>query len=167
MSKTSIRKCRYSKCKHPSRDIDISVEKFIKDGSCFYHENCHETMKKERKRDTQRSADIKLILDLWSKHISRTVNYGFLTKILNEYIDRGVSSGYLVFAMQYVISHHMKLNYPLGFKYYVDMPEIRNAYNKTVASQIKKIDFDIKAKNDSEPKFKVKKKDCSFQSILH
>lgn len=164
---SNIRKCHYIKCLHETQDIDISKEEFQKDGRLYYHKDCYELKKKSDWKDQKTKEDIRSIIDLWNEHISNTVNFGYLTKILNEYIARGVSSEYLLFVLRYVIDHKMKLNYPPGFRYYVDKQIIKEAYNKQKTREmLKKQSFDNIQKQDDSPKFSIKQKNNGFQSIL-
>ena len=76
----------------------------------------------------------------------------------------------LCFVMDYVISHKMKLNYPMGLKYYVDRPEIKNAYIKSKAKKIDKNAFSVE-QTDQDPPNNQKntptvRKPNGFESIL-
>lgn len=42
----NTRKCKFAQCGHDSKDIDITAEPFIKNGSGYYHQDCFE--QKER-----------------------------------------------------------------------------------------------------------------------
>ena len=131
MAKSDIRICPYVKCPFPDHQVDISTDSYVKTkNNRYYHRQCFEEEKKARQKTKQEKADIALFLDLWNKHVSNTVNFGMLRKIINEYMERGVSSDYLLFCLQYVIANRMSLNYPNGFKYYVDRSEIKDAYNR-------------------------------------
>ena len=70
--------------------------------------------------------------------------------------------------MNYVIKHNMNLNYPAGFKYYVDKKEIRDAYKKKKLSitSYNKNSFVVVDKDDDEPKFSVNRKSNGFQGIF-
>ena len=148
------RVCQYLQCRHGKR-IDLSTEKYIKDGTKYYHENCFQEMK-----------DMQLFRSIWVSHISNTVRYSELNKILNEYLNRGVSSDYLLFALQYVIDHDMKLNYPAGFRYYIDRSEIKKAYDKKQKSVISKVKFSAKDVEDNSPKFSITSKQSGFGTIF-
>lgn len=166
---STIRKCRFIGCKHQTRDLDIAVEPFIKVGSVYYHEDCYKLKKSNEWKDEQTRKDLVEFRDIWWKNISKTVNFQQLMKILNEYIARGVSSDYLLFALKYIIQHKMNLNYPNGFKYYVDRIEIKQAYDKYLIKKAK-AEQDSNSVNitdtDNAPKFNVQNKKHGFQSIL-
>ena len=150
MAKTT-RVCRYTFCSAESKTIDLETEEYVEEDKKFYHKSCYEQMIKEREAKKIVEADCRLIEDLWVKHISNTVNYGYLRKILNEYLERGVSSDYLVFAMQYVVSHKLSLRHPAGLRYIVDKIEIREAWKKQQAEKLAKQQKDFKPKRKSEP----------------
>lgn len=169
MSKKDIRKCRFVGCKHSTKDIDISQEPYINVGSFFYHEDCYKLKQSNEWKDKQTRKDLQEFRDIWHQRISTTVNYAQLMKILNEYIANGVSSDYLLFAFKYVLDNGMNLNYPYGFKYYVDRADIKNAYNKHLAKKKIKEQEKNPPKTDipdNAPKFKVQNKSKGFQTIL-
>lgn len=131
MAKSDIKICPYCNCPFPNHEVNITKDLFVKSkNNRYYHKQCYEEENKAKKKTSQEKADIALIIDLWNKNISNTVNYGYLRKILNEYMMRGISSDYLLFCLQYVIANRMTLNYPNGFKYYLDRKEIKDAYEK-------------------------------------
>ena len=78
---------------------------------------------------------------------------------------------YLVFAFDYVIKHKMKLNYPNGFKYYVEKPEIKAAYRKSKFEKVDQSKFTVEASNfdapqKTEPSPLISKRPQGFGSIL-
>lgn len=164
----NIRKCRFIACKHENKEINIDSEPFVKDGRCFYHQDCYELKKNNEWKSQKTRDDLTLFRDMWYRNISDTVNFSQLMKILNEYIARGVDSDYLVFALKYIIDHKMNLNYPNGFKYYVDRIDIKRAYEKHIALKNRKTYEDYKpvVSDDDSPTFNVKTKQRGFQSIL-
>lgn len=148
------RVCRYSKCKHNS-NINLDNEKYVYIKNNYYHEDCY----KEK-------CDLQLLRDLWVNNISTTVVHSQLNKTLNQLMENGVSSDYLVFVLQYVLNNHCKLNYPAGFKYYVDNKNIRDAYVKRNQKKICQSEFVAKDNDDDAPKFSIKPKSCGFKNIL-
>jgi len=174
MAKSDIKICPYCKCPFPDHEVDISSDPYTKaKNGRYYHAQCFEEEQKEKRRTSEEKADIALFLDLWNKHISNTVNFGMLRKIINEYIMRGVSTDYLVFCLQYIIANRCVLNYPNGFKYYVDRREIKEAYEK---KQIQKQYEEIKKEAEKQqpigssnaPHFAVQKqKSQGFEKILN
>lgn len=168
MSKRNIRKCRFVACKHETKNIDIDNESYVKDGTCYYHEDCFKLKQTNEWKDEKTRADLKAFRDLWYQRISKTVNYSQLMRILNDYIVRGISSDYLLFTLRYCLDHKMNLNYPNGFKYYVDRADIKKAYDKYLLknSQKKQTKVDTESIEDNSPKFNVQTKPKGFQSIL-
>lgn len=124
-----MKSCGYSRCNHLDKCVDTSGNDYVKRGNVYFHKDCYETWQRE-------SEDMRTIKDLWIAHISRTVVVTDLYGVLREYLDRGVESAYLVFAMRYVISHHCKLSYPKGFRYYIDDEKIKKAYKCKLRKKI-------------------------------
>ena len=152
---TGIKKCKYSKCKHDG-SIDINSDEFVKEGNNYFHKDCH-----------QEKSDLQLFRNIWVQKISATVVHSQLNKILSQLISNGVSSDYMLFTLQYVIDHKKNLSYPSGFRYYLDYPEIKTAYEKAkVKKVVETADFTVKEAEDTAPKFSINKKPSGFQSIL-
>lgn len=150
------RVCRYPHCKHNDRIIDLNVDKYIKDGGAYLHEDCYKN-----------KSDIQLIKSLWQEHISPTVVNSQLMSILNKLIfDNNISTDYILFVMQYCIDHKCRLQYPPGLRYYVDSPEIKEAYKKKTQPIIRQSEFTIDEIEDDSPKFNINKKPSGFKSIL-
>jgi hypothetical protein len=176
MAKADIRICPYCNCPFPDHELNIKTDPFVKSKSNrYYHKQCFEEEQKVKARTDDEKADIALLIDMWKKNISNTVNYGYLRKVINEYVQRGVSTDYLVFCLQYVIANRMSLNYPNGFKYYVDKKEIKDAYDKKqMQKQFDALQKELKERHSESPigssnapSFAMKKqKDEGFGSIL-
>lgn len=149
--KADIKKCRYSHCKHDIKDIDISCDEYVVKGSMYYHKDCYKAKLNCEWKDEKTKKDLVIIRDLWYENISKTVVYSQLYRILNDYIERGVESEYLVFVMRYCLDHKCKLNYPNGFKFYVDRQEIKDAYAKSKIQKIDSSRFSIKDSEFEEP----------------
>ena len=150
-----IRKCYYNRCKHDGK-INIETDEYIDDKN-LYHIDCYQEMK-----------DLRLIRNLWMEHISKTVSYSQLNKVLNDYLSRGISSDYLLFVIQYVISNRMTLRYPGGLQYYVDREEIKRQYNKKKLKEAQKQKSQLPADAQQNiPKFALKTKQEGFGSILN
>lgn len=148
------RVCQYTQCKH-GKKINIGIDKYRKESKGYYHEDCFQEMK-----------DMQLFRNLWITHISNTVRYSELNRILNEYLQRGVSSAYLLFALQYIIDNHMNLNYPAGFRYYIDRSDIKQAYQKNKQNAVSKAEFTAKDVKDNSPKFSIQSKPTGFGAIF-
>lgn len=151
---TGLRVCKYGLCKHGGK-INIETEPFVKDCG-YYHEDCY-----------QDKCNLQLFRNLWRDNISSTVVYSQLNKTLNQLISNGVSTEYLLFTLQYVIRNGCNLNYPAGFRYYIDYPEIKKEYTKKkVQKVVANADFTVKEDTDDSPKFSVNHKQTGFGSIL-
>lgn len=155
-SGVKTRVCQNKHCKLGGK-IMIETEPFIKEKNGCYHEACYQEKK-----------DMMLLRDMWMKHISPTVVISQLNKVLGELIDLpGVTSGYLIFVMQYIIDNHCKLRYPQGFKYYVDKQDIKDAYAKKNRPLVTSKQFVITQDDDNAPAFTAAlKKPVGFSSIL-
>ena len=148
------RVCKYGQCKHGGK-VKIDTEPFVKENG-YYHEDCY-----------QEKCDLQRFRNLWRDNISTTVVYSQLNKTLNQLISNGISTDYMLFALQYVIKNGCKLNYPSGFRYYLDYPQIKEAYAKSKAKKVvATADFTVKADSDDAPKFSVNRKPTGFNSIL-
>lgn len=164
--------CHYSHCKHDSKEIDIRNEPYKLVGNFYYHKDCYKEKANGDWKDEQTKKNLQLIRDLWYENISKEVSFSQLMQILNRYVEAGVDSEYLLFTLKYVISHNMRLNYPNGFKYYVDRREIKDAYNKSKIGKIDKSAFSVDADifsnppNDNETNHKIINKPKGFESII-
>lgn len=164
--KSEIKICRYWQCKHTTKDIDISCDEYVVKGRMYYHKDCYKAKVSGEWKDETVKSDLQLIKNLWFKHISKTVVCSQLFMVLNDLIERGIESAYLVFVMNYIIEHKMNLNYPAGFRYYVDNPDIKKAYEKKNRKIIPPTEFVATDNEDNAPKFSVNKKPSGFNSIL-
>lgn len=167
--KTDIKTCRYVNCKHETTDIDITKDEYCTAGRMYYHADCYKLKQKGDWKDEQTKKDLQYIKNEWVLHINKTVVYSQLFRCLNDLISRGIPSEYLVFVFDYVVKNKMNLRHPEGFKYFVDKPEIKDAYRKhqMAKSGIKKqSDFIITDDSSNAPKFKVSQKPVGFKSIL-
>lgn len=168
MAKANIKLCRYKECNHSNKSIDTASEEYVKDKTRFYHKDCYERKLAEEMKQKRISADMQLIKNLWIENISQTVVISLLFKVINEFLERGISSDYLVFVLQYVISHHYNLNHPFGFKYYVDRNEIKAEYQKKQKQSIPKDAFNVSEPQDEGKvsKFSVSNRNRGFGSII-
>ena len=160
-----IKKCRFVNCKHPSRDIHLDTEDYVVQGHCYYHADCFDLKKSGEWKSQKTKEDLQKFRDLWHEKISKTTDYRRLMSILNQYIANGVESEYLLFALQYVIDNGYNLNYPNGFKYYVDRVEIKDAYQKQLLKRSKK-DNSFQLKEDNSPTFSAQVKTVKFTDIF-
>lgn len=169
LARSKLKKCSYRNCNHSSKTIDTACEEYQLRKGKYYHPDCLISFEKNIDKETIISADIQLIKNMWIADISDTVVIPCLYAELNKLIaDRGISSKYVVFVVDYCIKNKCNLRYPGGLKYYVDRQEIKNAYEKEQAKEIvKKAEFiaDISAE-DTSPKFSINKKPTGFSSIL-
>lgn len=167
--KTDIKVCRYVDCPH-GKEIDITKDDYrIVGKTMYYHTDCLKKKKKGEWKDEKTKTDLQYIKNGWVTHISKTVIYSQLFQCLNELIARGISSDYLVFVFDYIVSHKLNLRHPKGFKYFVDKDEIKVAYKKQQSQKIsstKPSDFSGTADSSDAPTFTVKQKPVGFKGIL-
>ena len=167
--KTDIKTCRYARCNHPDKLIDITKDNYHVEGRMYYHADCYNLKKKGDWKDEQTKKDLQYIKNQWVLNINQTVIYSQLFHCLNDLIARGVSSEYLVFVLDYVIKNKMNLRHPQGFKYYVDRQEIKDAYQKHLIAKSganNKSNFVVTDDGSTAPKFSVTQKPQGFKSIL-
>ncbi|MBQ5562781.1 MAG: hypothetical protein IIT39_05295 [Clostridia bacterium] len=155
--KNPIKTCGYAKCKR-CRKIDTNKEEYTKLNNLYFHKECF-----------QERSDLQLIRNLWAERINENVSYSYLNKVLNSLLDKGFASDYMVFTLEYVISHRMNLNYPNGFIYFLEKPKIQTAYKqKKLKRQIKEAAEIQKPilNTANEPKFSFKPKQRGFTTIF-
>lgn len=167
--KTDFKICRYEKCGHANRTLDITKDAYKVEKSRYYHLDCFEKKKNREWKDEQANKDLQYIKNQWVLNIDNTVVYSRLFQCLNELLARGISSDYLVFVMDYVIKYKMKLRYPDGFKYYVSKQKIKDAYQKQLNTRNgvnNKANFVVTEDSSDAPKFSISQKPQGFQSIF-
>lgn len=168
-NKPNIRVCRYKQCKHTTRNIDIENDDYVAKKSMYFHKDCYRAKLNCEWKNDEVKKDLQFIKTLWYEHISKTVVYSDLFRVLNNLIERGVDSKYLVFVMEYIVAHKLNLNYPAGFRYFVDKKEIKEAYAKKnlLRSTNEKRQTPIAPTNDNEPNFSFTTKKKGFQNIFN
>jgi len=179
MSKKNIRVCRYTKCNHQIREINLDTESYIQNGTMYFHKDCYEAKeaeKSQKRKSTMRQftpnekADIDAIKSLWATHIDKNAEFGKLVSILKVMIiKKNITSDYLLFVVNFCIKNKYRLQYPPGLYYFIDNKEIKNAYYKkqNAGQGIDISNFKAVEQKDVSPKFTIaKKKRKGFQSIL-
>ena len=164
MGRTNVRVCRYLRCGHSTLEIDTETEPFEKEGTNYYHKDCFVKMQEEREKRERTRNDLIYIRDQWASRVSDQVAYSYLMKVLNDLVDDGFSSDYLVFAFDYVTNRQMNLRYPGGFPYFVRRQDVKDAYRKR--NQKKPIPVKVEKFQASEesdaPTFQLKQKPVGF-----
>lgn len=121
-----IVKCRFAHCNHESQELKKSDAICIGKAS-YYHPDCYKIKE-----------DISTIGKLFSENINSGVVFSQLYSVVNNIIfTKGFSSEYLVFALRYYIEHKIPLNYPQGLYYVIQNKEVKKAWDKSVAIDIK------------------------------
>ena len=117
-------------------------------------------------KTNKQKADLQLVRNLWSTYIDRSVKWDVLNKVLNNFVNGGVETDYLVFVMRYVIDNHKRLNYPQGLKYYVDDAIIMEAYKRSKLPKIDPEQFKVTEPQEIPQPKAVPKRVTSFADIL-
>lgn len=166
--KTDFRTCRYEKCPHNHKINLLSDDYKVVGKTQYYHSDCLEKKKRGEWKDEKTKSDLQYIKNQWLLHIDKTVVYSQLFRCLNEYLERGISSDYLVFVLDYIIKNKLSLRHVNGFKWYIDKDEIKAAYQKQQIAKngIKKPSEFTAADSKNAPKFAIKQKPSGFGSIL-
>lgn len=156
MLKSTGEICCYKYCRHVGKKI-TGDDEFVSSGKKFYHKDCF-----------QAKEDIQYIKNLWLSNISQTVSIPLLYKVINEYVERGVTTAYIAFVMEYIIRNHCKLNYPPGLRYYIDNADIKKKYEKKLAGSIPADSFIAFESQEDAPKksYSLPKRASGFASIL-
>jgi len=115
--------CRFKNCIYDDKKLDKSEA--IKIGNSYYHKECNEIKE-----------DIKLIVNLFTKHINQNVVYSVLVKVINKIIfTKKIDSKFLLFGLKYYIQNKIPLNYPQGLYYVIQNKDVKNTYNKYLVKQ--------------------------------
>ena len=152
MKKKTTVICKYSGCQHDNKEIDR--DSAVKSGNAYYHPDCFQTKE-----------DIKKIIDLFQKHINPNPIYSTLQSVIKNIVfTKGMGSEFLLFGLEYYISHNIPLNYPQGLYYVVQNKQVLDAYNK---SKIKNMNKKIEIKEESDSEFThIPIRNKSFADIL-
>lgn len=193
-AKSKMKKCRYDKCLHDTADINTVIDDYHVESNRYYHADCwiakqeeekrkEEELKRQKEeakeqkkkakaekaeRDEKTKNDLKLIRTMWVEHINKTVVYGALGKILNDLLDRGIDSDYLVFTVQYCITYKLNLKNPGGLVYFIDRKEIKDAYAQRQRKKqaMSTTAFVQPQDEDNAPSFSLNTKPSGFGKIL-
>ena len=168
MPKVAVKTCRYKNCSHDGKVILVGKDDFVVDGRLYYHADCFKLKQEEEEKKRKETVDMAAIRDMWVKNINPTVIFSDLNRVMYGLLSRGVSSDYLVFVMQYVVKNNCKLNYPSGFRYYVDRQEIKTEYEKKMRKHFAMNQFKANEPQNIEAKqpFPVPRKPGGFEKIL-
>lgn len=102
-------------------------EEMVKNGTWKYHQECLDTKN-----------DIAEIAQLFQEKINSNVVYPQLYGVINNIVfQKGVTTKFLKFGLEYYIDHRIKLNYPAGLYYILQNREVQNAWDKAQVVKIK------------------------------
>lgn len=115
--------CRFKNCIYDDKKLDKSEA--IKVGNNYYHKECNEIKE-----------NIRLVVDLFTKHINSNVIYSVLMRVINEIVfTKKIDSKFLLFGLKYYIQNKIPLNYPQGLYYVIQNKDVKNTYNKYLVRQ--------------------------------
>lgn len=181
-NKKYIKTCRYSKCLHSSKKLDVRHDEYIAVGNVYYHRDCYEAKRKEEdlmlREQEHRKQQLKArkdeakgifveVRDLWYRHIDMYVDFRKLTSVLNMLLGRGYTSDYILYTVKYCIDHKENLNYPPGLVYFMEKDHIKTSYKKSLNKKYRVDQDAFRVKDDlNAPSFKVKQQEVGFHTIL-
>ena len=118
MSKTKTVKCRYSHCKHESKDMPR--EEAVCDGRMYYHKDCYE------EKET-----IKKCIDIYAKAFDADPIWNNLRIVINNIVyNKGNDAEYLLYALKYAARNKMTIRYPAGLYYLIKNKDIKESWEK-------------------------------------
>lgn len=158
MTKPKIVKCRYSHCLHETKELN--AEDAVKIGAAYYHKDCNQTKE-----------NIKQIGEVFKSRVNQNVVFPQLMKTINNIVfEKGISSDFLLFALNHYLDRGGKLNYPAGLYYVIQDKQEQKAYDdlnrKKIRAEQEKQGFEIKeSTTDNTFEYKQQKK-SGFNAIL-
>lgn len=146
--------CNYSFCQHDNKELKKSEA--VQVGNQYYHKDCRQTQE-----------DIKEIVDLFVKYINPNPVFTKLQSVIKTIVFRKkMGSDYLLFGLKYYIQHQIPLNYPQGLYYVVQNKDVRQAYDRKKADEVRK-HSKVEITEPSEDGFQYRPtKTIGFQDIL-
>lgn len=116
-------KCRWTHCKHDSRDIP-NGEEVHGNGSAYYHKDCWD-----------QKTTIDSILTTWSENIDAFVNMATLRSIVNNLVfKRGYDEHYILYLVK-IGAREKWLHYPYGLYKVVSQQRFIDDFNSMKAKQ--------------------------------
>lgn len=118
MSKPKMVKCRYSHCKHESKDV--LKDEAVSDGKSYYHKDCY--IEKET---------LKECIDVYVKNFESDPIFTQLRSVINDIVyNKGNEADFLLFALKYSASHKIPLRHIPGLYYIIKDNNIIKAWEK-------------------------------------
>ena len=146
-------KCRYSYCKLGG---EVNKEDAIKEGSSYYHRECHNKLINKRK-------SVELM----------TINLGFMRKQVNIILkkiidDKNAPSDYVVWMLEKIIKESLKLNTPFGLEHYLSNGHYYDEFKRLKIKEdyYKMKNNKRKCETVEDTKIKYKKKGVGFIEII-
>lgn len=133
MGKSKTVKCRWTHCRHESKDIPRE-DAVLGDNGCYYHKDCLEEKEK-----------IKKIVDFWGENIDPLVNYSQLRGIINNLIyKKNIEPDYIFYTVRLGCKEGW-LHYPQGLYRSLDNFKRHDDWRRSVEAQKIPEEVEIKA----------------------
>lgn len=164
MDNSKTYKCRLSSCGKaidPAKDEYVSPKK-----GWYYHPECYKKVQEKEAVIKAEKDCLTKFRNIWYERINSNVEWWQLNRMIRTMLDSGVSADRMLYTLIYIVEHKFKLNYPGGFKYYLDNVEIAKAYEDkrkrelaAVANKrMKESQSTVEIKNNAQVQFKVPKR---------
>lgn len=155
MTKNTIRKCGYPHCKHGG-GVDIAKDDYEKIGNKYYHKEC--ILEKE---------DMQCIYNTWKDRINPESPMSQIRMILSNYVHKvNYAPEYVLFVINYVADHGLRLQHPPGLKYYLEKPQIKEAFEAQKYKICHEEDFEVEIPEYEIVENAQKPKRLSFEEII-
>ena len=130
MAKEKTFVCRYTHCKHETKNIP--EEEAVHSGTGYWHEDC-----------LKESLAIREVIDLFQKKCNPLVVMPQLRKTINNIVyEKGIDAQLLLFGVRYYIDHKIPLNYPGGLYYVLQNKDVQKEWAKQSVKAMK-CEFDL------------------------
>jgi hypothetical protein len=147
-------KCRYKYCRYGG---EVKKDEAIKDNG-YYHKECYKEKEIKAK-----------IRKLYIENIDKTVVYKVLNSVITDIVNtKNIDAEYLLFVVEYIIKHDMKINYPYGLHYYINNKNIKQAWRKRNEILLKQQlqDKDIKTRVTSKIDYNIEDDENDWSKLL-
>ena len=124
--KENIVKCRYSHCKHDTKEIP--KDEAYKNGNAYYHKDCY-----------QEKYYIEEIKKLYTDKVDPHPVYGFLNKVINTIVyENKVSAKQFYYCFIYALESGWKIHNPAGLYYVVKNEQLIKKYKTMMNAKIQR-----------------------------
>lgn len=139
-------KCRYQHCLHETKDIP--KEEAVGNGGFYYHADCYKEKQNKNK-----------IVRIFIDNVNPEVSVPMLRRVINNIIhDKGISSEFLLFGLEYYINHKIGIKYPAGLYYVIENQDVKSIYKRIYGKKEKGYEFNIEHDTDDGFVYQQQKK---------